>query len=108
MVNQLKMAKIDAILNLHQCNWSIRRIAKELGIYRGTVSRPIRLWKRKKVTGFASRKLRRGGSNALTLRKPLVGTLQVSNPAGQSLASSPKRVLRPVGRPTGRSEDSQC
>ena len=41
MANQLKMAKIDAILSLHQRNWSIRRIARELGINRGTVSRHI-------------------------------------------------------------------
>jgi len=34
MVNQLKMATIDAILNLYQRHWSIRRIARELGIHR--------------------------------------------------------------------------
>src|ERR1700756_1551672 len=44
MVNQLKMATIDAILSLHQRKWSIRRIAKELGIHRDTVARQIRLW----------------------------------------------------------------
>jgi transposase len=43
MANQLKMAKIDAILALHQRNWSIRRIAKELGISRQAVARHIRL-----------------------------------------------------------------
>ena len=45
MANQLKMAKIDAILALHQRNWSIRRIAKELGIHRDTVARHIQLGK---------------------------------------------------------------
>jgi transposase-like protein len=44
MANLLKMAKIDAILSLHQRQWSIRRIAKELGIHRDTVARQIRLW----------------------------------------------------------------
>jgi transposase/transposase-like protein len=44
MANLLKMAKIDAILSLHQRKWSIRRIAKELGIHRDTVARQIRLW----------------------------------------------------------------
>jgi transposase len=44
MSNLLKMAKIDAILSLYQRNWSIRRIAKELGIHRDTVARKIQLW----------------------------------------------------------------
>jgi transposase len=44
MVNQLKMATIDAILNLYQRHWSIRRIARELDIHRDTVSRQIHLW----------------------------------------------------------------
>jgi transposase len=42
MANHLKMAEIDAILLLHQRNWSIRRIAKELGVHRDTVARHIR------------------------------------------------------------------
>lgn len=41
MANRLKMAKRDAILTLHQRHWSIRRIAKELGIHRDTVARHI-------------------------------------------------------------------
>ncbi len=32
MANQLKMAEVDAILALHRRRWSIRRIAKALGI----------------------------------------------------------------------------
>jgi transposase len=46
MANQLKMATIDAIFALYQRQWSIRRIAKELGIHRGTVARHIRLIRR--------------------------------------------------------------
>jgi transposase len=38
MANELKMAKIDAILALHLRHWSIRRIAKELGVHRDTVA----------------------------------------------------------------------
>ncbi len=41
MANRLKMAKIDAILALHQRQWSIRRIAKELHLHRDTVARHI-------------------------------------------------------------------
>jgi len=41
MANQLKMAKIDAIFALHQRQWSIRRIAKELDLHRDTVARHL-------------------------------------------------------------------
>jgi transposase len=43
MANQLSMAKIDTIATLHRRHWSIRRIAKELGIHRATVARHIQL-----------------------------------------------------------------
>lgn len=43
MANRLKMAKIQAILELHQRGWSQRRIAHELGIDRETVSRYVGL-----------------------------------------------------------------
>jgi transposase len=42
MANQLKMATIDTILTLHQQRWSVRRIAKTLGIHRDTVARHLR------------------------------------------------------------------
>jgi hypothetical protein len=41
-----------------------------------------------------------GGSDARSIVKPFVRTLRVTNPSRQSLASSRKRVLRPV-RATG-------
>ena len=43
MANQLKVVKVHAILTLHEQGWSYRRIARELGIRRETVSRHIRL-----------------------------------------------------------------
>jgi transposase len=39
MANRLKMATLETILALHQRQWSIRRIAKELGLHRDTVAR---------------------------------------------------------------------
>jgi transposase len=39
MANVLKMAKIQAIQQLHAAGWSQRRIAEELGVDRGTVAR---------------------------------------------------------------------
>ena len=43
MANHLKMATVNAILTLRQRGWSFRRIARELGIHRDTVSRHVRL-----------------------------------------------------------------
>ena len=43
MANQLKMAMIGSILTLRQRGWSCRRIARELGVHRETVSRYLRL-----------------------------------------------------------------
>ena len=41
MANQLKMAEIQTILLLHRRGWSLRRIARELGINRETVGRYV-------------------------------------------------------------------
>ena len=41
MANQLDMATIDSILTLHRQHWSIRRIARTLGIHRDTVARHL-------------------------------------------------------------------
>lgn len=46
MANHLKMATVNAILTLWQRGWSFRRIARELGIHRDTVSRHVRLAER--------------------------------------------------------------
>ncbi len=43
MANRLKMADIQAILLLKRRGWSDRRIARELGVHRETVSRYVRL-----------------------------------------------------------------
>ena len=42
MANRLKMAKVNAILQLRERGWSFRRIARELGVHRDTVSRVVR------------------------------------------------------------------
>jgi transposase len=42
MANQLKMAQVQAIIELHRRGWSQRRIAQELGIDRETVARYVR------------------------------------------------------------------
>jgi hypothetical protein len=67
MANRLKMAIIQAILQLHSLGWSRRRIADELGIDRDTVRR------------YLSRYL--GGPNAAIL------------PAGSKRKKAPRRRL---------------
>ena len=42
MANVLKMAIVQSIRQLHAARWSQRRIARELGIDRGTVARHLR------------------------------------------------------------------
>ena len=43
MANQLKMAMVNAITTLKQRGWSMRHIARDLGIDRGTVKRYVEL-----------------------------------------------------------------
>ena len=42
MANQLKMADVQAIMALHRLGWSDRRIARELGVDRGTVGQYVK------------------------------------------------------------------
>ena len=46
MANLLKMANVQSILLLHAQGWTQRRIARELGIDRGTVSRYVQALER--------------------------------------------------------------
>ena len=43
MANLLKVAEVHSIVTLRQRGWSLRRIARELGIHRDTVARHVRL-----------------------------------------------------------------
>lgn len=43
MANQVKVAMVNSILTLRQQGWSLRKIAKALGIHRETVARHVRL-----------------------------------------------------------------
>ena len=43
MANQLKMAEVQAILALARGGWSLRHIARQLGVHRETVGRHLRL-----------------------------------------------------------------
>ena len=74
---------------------------------RGRSSGPARARSPGGSSGTSLRQESLGKEEETRTRKPFVGTLRVSNPAWQSRASSQKRVLRGVGRPTLRSVDSQ-
>ena len=43
MANELEMARANAIVVLWRRGWSYRRIARELGVHRETVSRHVKL-----------------------------------------------------------------
>lgn len=63
MANHLKVAKVLSIQALHARGWSQRRIARELGIDRGTVARHL---KRQSKAATAPT----GAGNAKTAKAP--------------------------------------
>lgn len=76
MANELKMAKFKAILALWEQGWSCRRICRELGVPRETVSRYLRMARA------------RTGQPAHPLQPPL------SDRSGPSSVCEPRRPLR--------------
>jgi transposase len=102
MANQLKMAKIDAILALHQRNWSIRRIAKELGLHRDTVARHIQ---RAEATPKPAR-APLGSAEELTVcpdAKPATAAegAPTANPASAAGGAQGSKQATPEGAPLG-------
>jgi transposase len=105
MANALKMAIVQSIRQLHAARWSQRRIARELGIDRGTVARHLRSPPPDPnaaipPAGF----LAVGGSNAATfspLPAPAVGTLAGSDVADGAAISNP--AISPAGSPGEKS-----
>ena len=106
MANRLKMNMVQAVVALFEQNWSQRRIAGELGIDRGTVSRYLKRWQNSKPaivhtgseakpadvhTGFCRQAIH------LLAGLPVPGLLEPSGPATDS-ARSAQRVC-PVPRP---------
>ncbi len=95
MANVLKMAIIRSILHLHSLQWSARRIARELGIDRGTVGRCLSRHLRppKPVippTGSAA-------PNAATFSaSPAPGEPATVDAAGADSAAGSKTAISPV------------
>jgi len=84
MANQLKMAMVNAITTLKSRGWSMRRIARELGVDRGTVSRYVELEDAKPA------------SNAPT------GSEEISKPATNAPLGSEAGTDPPDNRPPGQ------
>jgi transposase len=77
MANQLKMASIDTIHTLRQQGWSVRRIAKTLGLHRDTVARHLRQAKLgQALTGSDESKLGQAptGSEGVKIGQALTGS----------------------------------
>jgi transposase len=104
MANLLKMADIQAILALHGHGWSSRRIARELGIHRGTVSHYVRQADSKPTsapTGFSC------PTGPITEQSAVALAADgVAAPAGSGETSDSKPASAPsgsAGAPTGNS-----
>lgn len=107
MANRLKMAKIDAILTLHQRKWSIRRIAKELGIHRDTVARHIQDYER----GPKPARAPLGSAEDIAVgaqAEPAAGAAgaQSSKPATLQGGAQPSKPATPDGAPIGSAPPS--
>ena len=82
MANHLKMAERETIAALHRQGWSIRRMARELSVDRGTVRRLLRA--RLQANGTAAE-----SSKTPTLPEVLTGSLAAKAPTpGQVLTGS--------------------
>ena len=111
MANLLKMAIVHAIIGLLEQNWSYRRIARELGVDRETVSRYARL----RREGNSNPAISTLGSNPSEFSKPAIasagsGAPNDSKPAivtpGSEAWSQPDVALPGSQQSPGR--PSQC
>ena len=91
MSNLLTMAMVQSILLLHAQGWSQRRIAKQLGIDRGTVAKYLRQWRVASATPAMSHT----GSD---------GEIQ-SKPAIVHIGSEGEQSAKPAISPTGSPEN---
>ena len=96
MANRLNMARIQAIKQLKTLKWSQRRIARELGIDRGTVARRLR--QAENVANAAISPTGNSASNAATF-PPAPGTF--SDNSGDSDFSAESRESKAAISPAG-------
>jgi hypothetical protein len=101
VANLLKMAEVQAILALAQGGWSIRRIARHLGVDRETVSRHLRIGAWPGDSKPASAPLGSGAPDCGLVSAP-TGSAAVAGgaPLG-SITAEPAANLVLDGAPTG-------
>ncbi len=110
MANRLKMARVQSILSLHAQGWSRRRISRELGIDRETVSRYVQLDQQL----AAKHELDPGGvskpanapisdSGSPPFSKP--ANALIPGPGSSALAEPPIAPIEPTG--SGRRSDCE-
>jgi DNA-binding transcriptional MocR family regulator len=91
MSNRIKMAMIQSILSRHEKRWSNRRIARELGIHRETVSRYVRLAAEVALPHPAAADLAAGEPDPKPANAPIGSTTAATG------ASRAEKALRIVG-----------
>jgi transposase len=89
MANQLKMGVIDSIFTLHRRGWSVRRIARELGIHRETVARYLQHDSPGPKPAIAPI----GSEGAESTSKPAIAP--IGSEASQDRSPRPSRIGRP-------------
>ena len=96
MANELKMAIVESILQLRSVHWSARRIARELGIDRGAVSRHLK--RAEAAAKAAISPAGSAGSKAATF-PPIPGTPTAETSCGDSPAgeAGSKPAISPAG-----------
>ena len=98
MVHELKMAIVDSIFQLHALHWSARRIARELGIDRGTVGRYLTAVEFRFKTSHSARRVGR------LQNQPLSPRFRVLSPSPAVTILRPKipeskPAISPAGSP---------
>ncbi len=89
MANQLRVAQIHSILTLYERGWSCRRISRELGVHRETVSKYVRC-------GVDPPESAAPGG-APMVRRGAAGSKPATAPTGISEASEAKPATAPTG-----------
>jgi transposase len=104
MANQLKMAMVETVLRLLQQGWSYRRIARELGIHRDTVSELARKSKPAKAPLGASS----SADESKPAKAPLGadGLVEVVSSADAALSVMPSSSASSEPSSEGKSEGS--
>jgi transposase len=92
MANLLKMALIESVFTLRQRGWSVRRIARELGIHRETVARHLRQGRPESKPAIAPS----GSDTVAAGSRPGHALIGPQAPAGRTGRPSDCEPYRPV------------